>query len=167
MSDAQAWTARRRLGPVPTLARLLRAAAGFLITGMGVGLAIGVVFGDASPTARVAYAVAAVCSLGMSFALYRPGGRGSERIWVALAIAILGMEGIAFAVQIRTWHGRGSWPVGDVPSHKVLVSTWMASEMWVDPRSLFIGMAAFVMAVVVFFAYPRLARGRSADAGGR
>ncbi|MEO8477262.1 MAG: hypothetical protein ABI572_09450 [Actinomycetota bacterium] len=143
---------------MPTLARLIRAAAGLLTSGMGVGLAVGAVFGDTSPSARVAYAAAAAGSLGVSFALYRSGGRGSERIWVTLAVAIVGLAGIAFAVQIRTWHGRGSWPAGGIPRNKVLVATWMASEMWVDPRSLLIGVAALVIAVAVFFAYPRLAR---------
>lgn len=143
---------------MPTFARLIRAAAGSLTASMGVGLGVGVVFGDASPTTRVAYVIAAACALGVSIALYHSRGGGSERIWVTLAVAIVGLAGIAFAVQIRTWHGRGSWPSGGIPRNKVLVATWMASEMWVDPRSLLIGVAALVIAVAVFFAYPRLAR---------
>ena len=46
---------------------------------------------------------------------------------------------ITFAIQIRTWHGRGSW-TGE-PRNKVLVATWLASEMWIDPWLLLAGVA--------------------------
>jgi disulfide bond formation protein DsbB len=124
---------------------------------MGVGLLVEAVFGDGSPTSRLAYVLAAACLLGVSFGLYRSQGRRSERIWLTVAVAMVGIAEIAFAVQIRTWHGRGSWAAGDAPSSKVLVATWQASEMWVDPRLLLIGVSTLVLAVVVFFIYPRLA----------
>lgn len=87
-----------------------------------------------------------------------PCGRGSElkrRIWLTVLIATVGVAEIAFAVQIRTWHGRGSW-TGD-PSDKVFVASWLASELWINPWLLLVGVTTMVLAAVTFVLYPRLA----------
>ena len=68
-------------------------------------------------------------------------------------IVTVGIAEIVFAVQIRTWHGRGSW-TGD-PDHKILLASWLASEMWIDLRVLLAGGLTLVFAVVFFLAYPR------------
>jgi hypothetical protein len=71
-----------------------------------------------------------------------------RRIWLTVLVATVGIAEIAFAVQIRTWHGRGSW-TGD-PSNKVFVASWLASDI--------------VLAVVTLVLYPRLAgRGGARD----
>ncbi len=82
------------------------------------------------------------------------------RLWLAAFVATLGIAEIAFAVQVRTWHGRGSWS-GD-PDKKVLVSTWLASEMWVNPWLLMAGVTTVILAVVSVLMYPRLADRRGA-----
>ena len=79
----------------------------------------------------------------------------TRRIWLALLVAIVGLAEIAFAVQIRTWHGRGSW-IGE-PSNKIFVASWLASEMWVNLWLLLVGVMTMILAVVTFFMYPRLA----------
>ena len=84
----------------------------------------------------------------------------NRRIWVTLLVATIGIAQIAFAVQIRTWHGRGSW-TGD-PRNKVFVASWLASEMWINPWLLLVGVATMILAVVIFFVYPRLADRRAA-----
>ena len=76
------------------------------------------------------------------------------RIWLTVFVATVGIADIAFAVQIRTWHGRGSW-TGN-PSGKVFFASWLASEMWIDPWLLLVGFTILIFAVVTFFMYPRL-----------
>jgi hypothetical protein len=83
-----------------------------------------------------------------------------RRIWLTVLVATLGIAEIAFAVQIRTWHGRGSWTGG--PSNKVFVASWLESEVWIDPWLLAAGVATIVLAVATFFLYPRLADRRGA-----
>jgi hypothetical protein len=68
-------------------------------------------------------------------------------------IVTVGIAEIAFAVQIRTWHGRDSW-TGD-PEHKIFFASWLASEMWIDLRVLLAGGLTLVFAVVVYLLYPR------------
>jgi hypothetical protein len=80
-----------------------------------------------------------------------------RRILLTVPVATIGIAMIAFAVQIRTWHGRGSWAPGETPRNKVLVATWLASEMWVDRWLLMAGVATLLLALVIFFVYPRLA----------
>jgi hypothetical protein len=78
-----------------------------------------------------------------------------RRIWLTVLLATVGIAEIAAAVQIRTWHGRGSW-TGE-PSNKVFVAGWLASEMWINPWLLLVGVTTVVLAVVTFVLYPRLA----------
>ena len=82
-----------------------------------------------------------------------------HRVWIASFVAILGVAEIAFAVQIRTWHGRGSW-IGD-PTNKVFVASWMASEMWVNVWLLVVGATTVTSAVVTCFTCPRPADRRT------
>ena len=72
-----------------------------------------------------------------------------------MLVATVAIAEVAFAVQVRTWHGRGSW-TGD-PAHKVLVATWLESEMWINPWLLLAGAMTMIFAVVTLFTYPRLA----------
>ena len=58
-------------------------------------------------------------------------------------------------MQIRTWHGRGSW-TGD-PNSKVFVASWLESEMWVNPILLLVGVTTLILAVAAFMLYPRMA----------
>jgi hypothetical protein len=83
-----------------------------------------------------------------------------RRIWLTVLVAIVGIAEIAFAVQIRTWHGRGSW-TGD-PNNKVLVWTWLESEMWINPWLLLVGVTTVILAAVAIFMYPRLTDRRGA-----
>ena len=83
-----------------------------------------------------------------------------RRIWLTVLVATVGMAEIAFAVQIRSWHGRGSW-TGD-PSNKVFVASWLESEMWINPWLLLVGFTTEILAVVTFFMYSRLADRRGA-----
>jgi hypothetical protein len=83
-----------------------------------------------------------------------------RRIWLTVFAATVGIAEIAFAIQIRTWHGRGSW-TGD-PRNKVFVASWLASEMWINPWLLLVGVTTMILAVVTFFMYPRLAKRRGA-----
>jgi hypothetical protein len=77
-----------------------------------------------------------------------------RRLWVAAFVVAAGIAEIAFAVQIRTWHGRGSW-IG-VPDNKRFVASWMASEMWVNLGLLLVGGTTLVLAVALYLLYPRL-----------
>lgn len=69
-----------------------------------------------------------------------------RRLWVAVLVAAVGIAEIAFAVQIRTWHERGSW-TGD-PDNKVFLASWLASEMWVNVGLLLVGGTTLILAVV-------------------
>jgi hypothetical protein len=84
-----------------------------------------------------------------------------RRLWLTAFVAAMGFAELAFAVQIRTWHGRGSW-AGE-PDNKVLVASWLASEMWIDPWLLLVGVTTMILAVLTFFMYPRLAARRAAS----
>jgi type II secretory pathway component PulM len=66
-------------------------------------------------------------------------------------IVTVGVAEIVYAVQIRTWHGRGSW-TGD-PPNAIFVASWLASEMWIDLRVLLAGGLTLVFAVVFFLVY--------------
>jgi hypothetical protein len=79
-----------------------------------------------------------------------------RRLGITAFVAAVGITEIAFAVQIRTWHGRGSW-TGD-PDNKRFVASWLASEMWVNPGLLLVGGATLVLAVVFYLLYPRPAK---------
>jgi hypothetical protein len=79
-----------------------------------------------------------------------------RRLWVAAFVAAAGIAEIAFAVQIRTWHGRGSW-TGD-PVNKTFIASWLASEMWVNVDLLLVGGTTLIFAVVLYMLYPRLAK---------
>jgi hypothetical protein len=78
------------------------------------------------------------------------------RLWVASLVAAAGIAEIAFAVQVRTWHGRGSWT--GVPNNKRFVASWLASEMWVNLGVLLVGGTTLVLAVVLYLLYPRPAK---------
>jgi hypothetical protein len=78
-----------------------------------------------------------------------------RRFWITMSIVAVGIAEIAFAIQIRTWHGRGSW-TGD-PEHKIFFASWLASEMWIDLRWLLAGGLTLVFAVVCFLIYPQRA----------
>jgi hypothetical protein len=78
-----------------------------------------------------------------------------RRLWVAAFVAAAGIADIAFAVQIRTWHGRGSWT--GVSDNKRFVASWLAS-MWVNLGLLLVGGTTLVLAVVLYLLYPRLAK---------
>jgi LPXTG-motif cell wall-anchored protein len=58
-----------------------------------------------------------------------------------------GIVALVFAFELRTWHGRGSW-TGD-PKGKVLIASWLASELWLNPWLLVLGLAALVTAIVL------------------
>jgi hypothetical protein len=79
-----------------------------------------------------------------------------RRLWITVFAATVGIAEIAFAVQVRTWHARGSWN-GD-PDNKRFVASWLASEMWVNPGLLLVGGMTLVFALVFFLLYPRLAK---------
>ena len=64
----QAWASLNRLDFVPPPGRLIRAVAGFLAAGMGVGLLVGAVFGDESLASRLAYVLASACLLSVIWA---------------------------------------------------------------------------------------------------
>jgi hypothetical protein len=82
-------------------------------------------------------------------------------IWLTVLVAIVGVAEIAFAVQVRTWHGRGSW-TGD-PNKKVLLWTWLESEVWINPSLLLVGVTTIlILAAVIFFMHPSLADRRGA-----
>jgi hypothetical protein len=70
-----------------------------------------------------------------------------------MLIVTIGIAEVVYAVQIRTWHGRGSW-TGD-PPHRIFFASWLASEMWIDLRLLCAGGLTLVFAVVGFLLYPR------------
>ena len=70
------------------------------------------------------------------------------RRWIVFLIATAGVAGVAYAVQVRTWHGRGSW-TGE-PEHKRLVAAWLASELWIDPVVLAADLTMLVLALVPF-----------------
>jgi len=79
-----------------------------------------------------------------------------RRLWVTAFVAAVGFAEIAFAVQIRTRHGRGSWT--GVPDNKRFVASWLASEMWVNLGLLLLGGTTLVLAVALYLLYPRLAK---------
>ena len=70
-----------------------------------------------------------------------------------MLIVTVGVAEIAYAVQIRTWHGRGSWTSD--PQHKIFFASWLASEMWIDLRVLLLGGITLIFAVVYFLHSPR------------
>ena len=78
-----------------------------------------------------------------------------RRLWLTALVGAVGIAEIAFAIQIRTWHGRGSWTAD--PANKVFVGSWLESEMWINPLLLLIGVTTGLLAVATFFTYPRLA----------
>ena len=82
------------------------------------------------------------------------------RAWTAALAAAAGIAVMALAVQIRTWHGRGSW-TGD-PAGKRLLASWQASEMWVNPFLLALGATILVLALVLILRDRRPAHGRPA-----
>lgn len=71
---------------------------------------------------------------------------------ITLLVATMGLAVIAYAVQIRTWHGRGSW--AEDPSDRLLAATWLATEIWVHPWLLLVGIATVIAAVVSFVRRP-------------
>ena len=77
-----------------------------------------------------------------------------RRLRVAALVAAAGIAETAFAVQIRTWHGRGSWT--GVPDNKRFVASWLASEMWVNLGLLLVGGTTLILAIVFYLLYPRL-----------
>jgi hypothetical protein len=77
-------------------------------------------------------------------------------LWVAAFVAAAGITEIAFAVQIRTWHGRGSWT--EDPVNKRFVASWLESEMWVNVGLVLAGGTTLIFAVVLYLLYPRLAK---------
>lgn len=79
-----------------------------------------------------------------------------RRLGVTALVAVAGIAEIAFAIQIRTWHGRGSW-TGD-PDNKLFVASWLASEMWVNVGLLLVGATTLAFSGVLYLLYPRLAR---------
>jgi hypothetical protein len=78
-----------------------------------------------------------------------------RRLWLTVFVGAVGIAEIGFAIQIRTWHGRGSWTAD--PANKVFVASWLESEMWINPWLLLIGVTTGILAGVTFFTYPRLA----------
>jgi hypothetical protein len=48
------------------------------------------------------------------------------------------------------------------PRNKVFVASWLASEMWINPWLLLVGVTTMILAIVTFFTYPRLAKRRGA-----
>jgi len=80
-----------------------------------------------------------------------------RRLRVAALVAAAGIAEIAFAVQIRTWHGRGSWTGVLITSdNKRFVASWLASEMWVNLGLLLVGGTTLMLAIVFYLLYPRL-----------
>jgi hypothetical protein len=82
--------------------------------------------------------------------------RVKRRLGITAFVAAVGIAEIAFAVQIRTWHGRGSW-TGN-PENKAFVASWLASEMWVNPGLLLVGGVTLILAVVFYLLSPRPAK---------
>lgn len=79
-----------------------------------------------------------------------------RRLWVIAFVTAAGIAEIAFAVQIRTWHGRGSRT--GAPDNKRFLASWLASEMWVNLGVLLVGGTTLVLAVVLYLLYPRLSK---------
>ncbi len=79
-----------------------------------------------------------------------------HRLSITAFVVAAGIAEIAFAVQIRTWHGRGSW-TGD-PEDKQFIASWLASEMWVNPGLLLLGGVTLVVAALFCLLAPRVAK---------
>lgn len=67
---------------------------------------------------------------------------------LALIVAAVGLVAGAFAFELRTWHGRGTW-TGD-PKGKILIASRLASEMWLNPWLLAVSLVAIGLAVAIF-----------------
>jgi len=59
---------------------------------------------------------------------------------LANALAATGVVSLVYAFELRTWHGRGTW-TGD-PKGKVLIASWLASELWLNLLLLAVGLVA-------------------------
>jgi hypothetical protein len=77
--------------------------------------------------------------------------------WVSALVAGAGIAVMVLAVEIRAWHGRGSW-TGE-PAGKSLIASWQSSEMWVNPLLLAVGAAILVLALVLILRGRRPANG--------
>jgi len=76
---------------------------------------------------------------------------------LGLTGSAIGLVTLVSAFDLRTWRGRGSWSA--YPRGKVLLASWLASELWVDPWLLIFGLVCIVAALVL------LLFGRCAGAG--
>ena len=71
-----------------------------------------------------------------------------QRRLAYLATAV-GLIVLIFAFELRTWHGRGSWTSD--PKGKILLATWLASELWLNPWLFLLGVIATSFAVALFW----------------
>jgi len=62
----------------------------------------------------------------------------------SVAIAAAGVVALVFAFELRSWHGRGTWS-GD-PKGKVLIASWLASELWLNPWLAAVGLVVLAAA---------------------
>lgn len=67
---------------------------------------------------------------------------------LAFIVAAAGLVISVFAFELRTWHGRGTW-TGD-PKGKILIASWLASEVWLNPWSSAVGLVAVGVAIALF-----------------
>jgi hypothetical protein len=63
------------------------------------------------------------------------------------AVGAAEIVALVFSIELRTWHGRGTW-TGD-PKGKVLIASWLASELWLNPWLFGASLAALTTTVAV------------------
>lgn len=67
---------------------------------------------------------------------------------LASIVSAAGLIAFVSAFELRTWHGRGTW-TGD-PKDKILIASWLASEVWLNPWLLVTGLVALGVALALF-----------------
>lgn len=63
------------------------------------------------------------------------------------AVGAAGIVALVFSIELRTWHGRGTW-TGD-PKGKVLIASWLASELWLNPWLLAASLVAIAVTILL------------------
>lgn len=67
---------------------------------------------------------------------------------LASIVSAAGLIAFVSAFELRTWHGRGTW-TGD-PKDKILIASWLASEVWLNPWLLVTGLVVLGVALALF-----------------
>jgi hypothetical protein len=66
---------------------------------------------------------------------------------LAFLVAAAGLVAAAFAFELRTWHGPGTWT--EDPKGKILIASWLASELWLNPWLLVVSLVAMGFAIAL------------------